>query len=75
MVKKAADKNEKKPKTPKVKAKAKATTENVEALEIKKEQQNFVNTLKYRANQCHSTEAQQLLQAPPAIHPQNIPTW
>ena len=29
----------------------------------KKEQQNFVNTLKYRASKCNSTEAQQLLKA------------
>ena len=33
------------------------------ALEAKKEQQNFVNTLKYRASKCNSTEAQQLLKA------------
>ena len=33
------------------------------ALEAKKEQQNFVNTLKYRATKCNSTEAQQLLKA------------
>ena len=33
------------------------------AVEAKKEQQNFVNTLKYRASKCNSTEAQQLLKA------------
>ena len=49
---------------PKAAAKALETTTSSEvALEAKKEQQNFVNTLKYRANKCNSTEAQQLLTA------------
>lgn len=47
----------------KAKAKAKAKVVNEEAVEVKKEQQNFVNCLKYRANQCKSTEAQELLKA------------
>lgn len=33
------------------------------AVDLKKEQQNFVNSLKYRAKSCGSIEAQQLLQA------------
>jgi len=50
--------------TPKAAAKAAADTASSElALEAKKEQQNFVNTLKYRATKCNSTEAQQLLKA------------
>ena len=44
-------------------AKAKAASQDAQALELKKEQQNFLNTLKYRANQWNSTEAQQLLKA------------
>ena len=49
---------------PKAAAKALETTTSSEvALEAKKGQQNFVNTLKYRANKCNSTEAQQLLKA------------
>ena len=48
------------------KAKAKEATDPESsqlALEAKREQQNFVNTLKYRASKCNSTEAQQLLKA------------
>ena len=49
---------------PKAAAKdSKDTTTSEVALEAKKEQQNFVNTLKYRATKCNSTEAQQLLKA------------
>lgn len=45
-------------------AKAEGNPESSQlALEAKKEQQNFVNTLKYRASKCNSTEAQQLLKA------------
>ena len=35
--------------------------EAVEVVDTKKEQQNFLNTLKYRDNQCDSTHALQLL--------------
>ena len=42
---------------------SKDTTTSEVAVEAKKEQQNFVNTLKYRATKCNSTEAQQLLKA------------
>lgn len=66
-----ADKTKKEAKekaSAKAKVKAEATpgadpSNSQLALEAKKEQQNFVNTLKYRANQCNSTEAQQLLKA------------
>lgn len=42
-------------------AKAKADPAQSLALDTKKEQQNFLNTLKYRAQSCNQTEAQQLL--------------
>ena len=61
-----ADKTKKEAEAKPTKAAAKAletTTSSEVALEAKKGQQNFVNTLKYRANKCNSTEAQQLLKA------------
>ena len=47
----------------KARGKAKSAPSS-DQLDVKKEQQNFLNTLKYRANQCNSTEAQELLKAP-----------
>jgi len=46
---------------PKAKVQKAQQDQSSEALELKKEQQNFLNTLKYRANQCNSTDAQELL--------------
>jgi len=61
-----ADKTKKEAKAKPTKAAAKAAADTASselALEAKKEQQNFVNTLKYRATKCNSAEAQQLLKA------------
>ena len=46
----------------KARGKAKSAPSS-DQLDVKKEQQNFL-TLKYTANQCNSTEAQELLKAP-----------
>ena len=61
-----ADKTKKEAEAKPTKAAAKAAADTASselALEAKKEQQNFVNTLKYRATKCNSTEAQQHLKA------------